>query len=160
MASELTLSPFELVQQNTARTLNTMLDAGKQVEARQTAVALASMHGVMGSVHPGFIAAMRELLDVQATFASSLGTQWKNTLDYWLERGGTCISDLRRAENRDEVMGVLGTWSSELNQHLHADAENVGKVVLGATEASRVVVSRGLDSVASSQLIANQTSQA
>lgn len=144
-----TQSPFEVAQQNMGRTIKSMLDLAKETEVRQTRDALTFMHSMLGMYHAGVLTAMRDLHDVQADLVIGISTQYRSTFDYVVERSGAFLGDLRQADDRTEVMGVLAMFASDMSERMHADAERLGKLVTSAEEAGKVLVARTLDRVIS-----------
>lgn len=128
-----------------ARTLKSVLDMQRQLGERQSAAALELLHAQLGVFQPSTISAARDLLDVQADLLGGFATQWKGMLDNLVERSGACIGDLRQARDRDEMVGVLALFASDMSERLHADAERAGSLLGSASEAGKVLVARTLD---------------
>lgn len=144
-AAQTVSSALEMGQSTMARGLKSLLELSHETSARQSAASRELLQSNLGAVHPGVVTAMRALLDVQSDLVVGLGTQWKNTLENFIDRSGICIADLRQADQHDEVMGVLAMYASDLGDRMHDDAERTGKLFGSAGEATKVLVMRVLD---------------
>ncbi|MRW91179.1 hypothetical protein GJ699_14380 [Duganella sp. FT80W] len=149
MALAQTLFGFETTQATMARAVKSMLDLNQQIGERQRNQAMALLRGTLGACHPAVLSTMRALLDVQLDLTSGLGSQWKTTLDTFIERCGACVGDLRRADDHNEMPGILLMFADHVNQQMRADSERLAQLLSSASSAGRILAMRGLDEMAS-----------
>lgn len=142
---------FEFGQAQLARALKQSLDLGRELGERQAAASIELMRAGLGAIPPEATAALRDLAEAQATLVGNMASQWRASAEGLARRGGACLDDLRQAQNRDEVGGVLAMYARDVGERLREDAERSGELLGAAGAAQRVLVERTLQGMIGAQ---------
>lgn len=134
----------EFGQAQLARAIKQSLDLGREFGERQAATSIELMQAQLGAVPADATAALRDLFEAQATLVGNLASQWRASAEGFAERSSVCLDDLRQAQNRDEVGGVLAMYAKDLGERMQGDAERTTALLGSAQAAQRVLVERTL----------------
>lgn len=134
------------VQAQWAQFIKSTLDMRKEMTALQNATQFALLQaqlGMLGTAAP--LRTAQELFDVQMDAVNGLVAQSKALLDQAATRSGTCLADLRQAENQDDASFVMAGFLRDAESAMRKSAGETALLVTSAHAAADLLVHRMLD---------------
>jgi hypothetical protein len=129
-----------------AQIIKSTLEASKEWNDLQAA-AFTSLLQTQLSVPNSDLASktLKDLMGLHLEFSNDVSAQRKGALNEIAERANSCIDDLRKAQNKDDIAMTVAGFLGDVGTMLRADAEQTFTLMNSASAASTILTHKALD---------------
>ena len=138
-------------QAQLALLIKSTLDMGKEWKDLQAEAFTSLLHTQLAAFksQQPFVS-MQNMMELHQVLADDLSSARYTALKEVAERANTCVDDLRKAQNKDDISLVVACFVEDLGDKLRVNAEQTFTLLNSANAASTVLTHKALDDMIAS----------
>ena len=139
-------------QAQLAQLIKSTLDMGKEWKDLQASAFTSLLHTQLATFksQQPFVS-MQNMMELHQVLSDDLSSQRYTALKEVAERANTCVDDLRKARNKDDISLVVACFFEDVSNKLRANAEQTFTLFNSANAASTVLTHKALDGLIASE---------